>query len=272
MASILDKYGIKEVCDITFYKIGDGGVPTVPVLYIDSAKASTAEFTADEVTANGGKGNPALISWDSNKDINVTLEDALFSAKSMAIMFGDGTIKTVNGDKLIMKTEVFTCSKNGEGLSTYTGPDGKTYTIQNPKYYDENSQVIEAAKLVAGTKYFCSYDLSMEDVSIIEVGPNTFPGTYYVTADTYARSETTGEDEFFQLIFPKAKVKSENTLTMEADGDPTVFNMDLHILKPANNRPMVQLVKYSLAGGGDAAEADAVLVHNHSLLGTNSAG
>jgi hypothetical protein len=130
MASILDKYGIKEVCDITFYNIGADGNPTVPVLYIDSAKTSTTEFTADEVTANGGKGNPALISWDSNKDINVTLEDALFSAKSMAIMFGDGTVKSNIKEKLIMKTEVFTCTTtdgivaNGEKYM-YTAPDGR---------------------------------------------------------------------------------------------------------------------------------------------------
>lgn len=39
---------------------------------------------------------------------------------------------------------------------------------------------------------------------------------------TYARSETTGEDEFLQLQIPKAKMLSEVTLTMEAEGDPSV--------------------------------------------------
>lgn len=52
---------------------------------------------------------------------------------------------------------------------------------------------------------------------------------------------------------------------MEADGDPTVFNMDLHILKPANNRPMVQLIKYSLADGVDGEDNDVEIIHNHYL-------
>lgn len=180
MASILDKYGIKEVCDITFYKIGADGNPTVPVLYIDSAKTSTTEFTADEVTANGGKGNPALISWDSNKDINVTLEDALFSAKSMAIMFGDGTVKSNTNDKLIMKTEVFSCSEEGVGVGKdykYTGPDGKQYTAHNLKYFTADNKPVTVDKLEAGNKYFLSYDLKLSEVSVIEVGPNTFPGS-----------------------------------------------------------------------------------------------
>ena len=55
---------IKEVCDFTFYDIGDDGKPTVPVLYLDTLKVSTLEQTAENTTAKGGKGNGDLISWD----------------------------------------------------------------------------------------------------------------------------------------------------------------------------------------------------------------
>jgi hypothetical protein len=79
----------------------------------------------------------------------------------------------------------------------------------------------------------------------IEITANTFPGVYYVTADTYSRNESTGEDEFFQLIIPKVKILSEtNTLTMEAEGDPTVFSMSLKALQ-AKNQPLMRLVKYA---------------------------
>lgn len=79
----------------------------------------------------------------------------------------------------------------------------------------------------------------------IEITANTFPGVYYVTADTYSRNELTGEDEFFQLIIPKVKVLSEtNTITMEADGDPTVFSMSLKALQ-AKNQPLMRLIKYN---------------------------
>lgn len=88
MANILEKYGIKEVADVTFYDIKSGA----PVLYLDTLKVSTIEQTAENVSARGGKGNPELIIWDYNKEITVTLEDALFSAKSMAVMFGNDTV------------------------------------------------------------------------------------------------------------------------------------------------------------------------------------
>lgn len=64
MATILDKYGIKEVADVTFYELNDAGQPTNPALYLDTLKVSTIEQTAEEGEARGGKGNPPLVIWD----------------------------------------------------------------------------------------------------------------------------------------------------------------------------------------------------------------
>lgn len=77
MASILDRYGIKEVADCTFYEINSDGSIGKPVLYLDTLKVSTIEQTASTAEARGGKGNPVLISWDYGKEINVSIEDAL---------------------------------------------------------------------------------------------------------------------------------------------------------------------------------------------------
>lgn len=62
---------------------------------------------------------------------------------------------------------------------------------------------------------------------------------------TFARSEKDGKDEFFQFIIPKAKVLSENTITLEAEGDPSVFNLSLRVMRPADGK-MMKLVKYEV--------------------------
>lgn len=274
MASILDKYGIKEVADLYFYHINDGK-PDYPVLYIDTAKVSTIEQTADETTANGGKGNVALISWDFNKDINVTLEDALFSMKSLAIMFGNGKTYALGDDEnygLIMKSEIFRAtSKTAVAESAgwnpkFEGPNGKEYEKINPKFYTENGEEV-VGSFTTGSKYFCSYDLAATG-SAIRITANSFPGTYYVVGDTWARPQDGGDDEFFQFILPKAKVKAENTITLEADGDPSVFNMDLHVLRPETG-DMMKLVKYDLVGGDEVAEPQIDIYHNHILTPDN---
>lgn len=267
MANILEQYGIKEVCDFTFYDIGADGKPTVPVLYLDTLKVSTLEQTAEDTAAKGGKGNADLIIWDFGKEINITLEDALFSAKSMAIMFGNGTVTDYTGaSAFIMKTEKFVATAttvptttDGSGWSAkYTAPDGKLYEKKNPKFFDAKGAIPEA--LVVGDTYFCSFDV-LVDGAIIDIGASTFPGTYYAVGDTFARSRTTGKDEEFQLIIPKAKVLSENTITMEAEGDPSVFNMNLRVLRPADGK-MVRLVKYKLAGAGSDPTAETTSIYH----------
>ena len=279
---------IKEVADVTFYKIGTDCTPTYPVLYLDTLKVSTIEQTAETSEAKGGKGNATLISWDYGKEINVTLEDALFSAKSMSIMFGNGTVKDVanatesglTDKKLIMKTESYTAksvTKPTQGVTSIEGwepyfisPDGKRYLKLNPKFFTAQGEEVTSVSLTLNEKYFCTYDLAISGV-VIDISANSFPGTYYVTGDTYARSEVTGDDEFFQFIIPKAKVTSENTITLEAEGDPSVFNMNLKVLRPTNGQ-MMKLVKYELVDEvtGEDEAITSVLIHNHKLTSNNN--
>lgn len=253
MANILDKYGIKEVADVMFYEIDKNGQPSTPVLYLDTLKVSTIEQTAEEAEAKGGKGNATLISWDYGKDITVTLEDALFSAKSMAIMFGNGTVDQTSTLKKTISWRAATDSASYP--TTWEGPQGKTYAVPTAtgavKTYDANGTEItdftdESKGIKAGQVYYSTFDMTVAG-GTIEVSANSFPGTYYVTGDTYARSEINGADEFFQFIIPKAKVKSENTITLEAEGDPSVFNLSLHVLRPAGGGAMMKLVKYDVA-------------------------
>ena len=51
---------------------------------------------------------------------------------------------------------------------------------------------------------------------------------------TFARDITDGKDRLFTWYVPKAKVNSEVTLTMEAEGDPTVFDMNLRVLRDSD--------------------------------------
>ena len=45
MANILEKYGIQEVADVTFYEIEDDGSRGAPALYLDTLKVSSIEQT-----------------------------------------------------------------------------------------------------------------------------------------------------------------------------------------------------------------------------------
>ena len=290
MASILDRYGIKEVADVTFYKLNDDGTPGVPVLFLDTLKVSTIEQTAEQADARGGKGNPKLITWDYGKEITVNIEDALFSPKSMAIMMGNGTASAkssgtmtrtimarVGGasssgaiDYLVAdvydanekgavrkKIDMTTAQPNGTpragminfasagltvtGITTAAGSALTDPSAGDGWTYDEIKEVVTP---YGGDKVFITYTQPVQKTELIVSG-DTFPGTYYITGDTYARSDVTGKDSFFQFIIPKAKMSAEQTITLEAEGDPTTFNMNLTVLRPESGE-MMKLVQYDL--------------------------
>ena len=263
MASIFDRYGIKEVADVTFYKINADGSKGAPVLFLDTLKVSTVEQTASSADARGGKGNPKLVSWDFGKEINVTLTDALFSPASMAIMFGDKDgVGIGNTEEKITKvamarisetktdTTVEIDSKDGRKTVKVLADGGTTYNTKDGivSVTGADHEPISAenfASQAAGDKVFVHYKVTPTSKKVIDINADTFPGTYYITGDTFCRSDVTGEDDFFQFIIPKAKMSSENTITLEAEGDPSVFNLNLTVLRPESG-PMMQLVQYNL--------------------------
>lgn len=267
MASILDKYGIKEVADVVFYELDSKGAPSAPVLYLDTLKVSTIEQSAEVVDATGGKGNVKLISWDTNKEVTATFEDALFSVKSLAIMFG-GQVADNEGNQEVLKTvqaRSIEIAGTGQaandwkvvlgGYTMYINKDKATYF----KYDGENVVPVLATDASDNTKFdFMTFDIldctntpggtdqKLHDGLEIKIDASTFGGTYYITGDTYARNYQSGKDEFLQFIIPKGKVSAEDlSLTMEADGDPATFSMNINVLR-TDDGTMFKLVKYTL--------------------------
>lgn len=97
------QYGIREVCDLAFYKIKEEGGKGDMVFVIDSAKTSTLEGASTTVYAQGGKGNPRLIAWEGEKTLTFTVEDALISKEGLKLLTGsdvetDGVIE-ISADK-----------------------------------------------------------------------------------------------------------------------------------------------------------------------------
>lgn len=70
---------------------------------------------------------------------------------------------------------------------------------------------------------------------------------------------TNGKDEAFQFVINKAKVLSDVTITLEAEGDPSTFEMQLNVLRDVNDAgdtEMMKLVRYSVSAGTSEEKAD----------------
>jgi hypothetical protein len=259
MTDILQRYGIKEVADVTFYKIEKDGSVGAPVLVLDSLKVTSIEQTAESSEARGGKGNAKLIVWDFGKEITVTIEDALFSPKSLSIMMADGIVENVTDSaKGKVRKSARVVSTETTGIAPEIKIDGKTLSQDEVKvkWYKAASNEVGLQEVTVTTSatdtfekgevYIATWEHPVAAKSIITISPDSFPGTYYVTGDTMVRSERTGDDEYFQFVIPKAKMQAEQTISMEAEGDPSTFNMTLQVLRPESGE-MMQFIKYEFA-------------------------
>ena len=251
MAGILERYGIKEVADVMFLEINEDST-TTPVLFLDTLKVSTVETTADQTEARGGKGNSPLIIWDYGKEITLTLQDAVYSPKSMAMIYGDnnGSGSVTEVTKYMNYVATSTTAPTQIIIPTgYRGANQSEVTTTNFTIYDATgSEVKTTATLTKGDRYIIAYTVKTEKEKshVIEINASTFPGTYKVIGDTYARNQNTGKDDFFQFVIYQAKMGAETTLTLEAEGDPTVFDMTLRVLRPDDGK-MMELIQYTMA-------------------------
>lgn len=253
--NLFEQYGIKEVADVTFFEISAAG-EEIPVLYLDTLKVSTLEQTATQTEARGGKGNPPLIIWDYGKEITVNLEDALFSMQSLAMLYSnEEAVQVSDVGKAVtihLTEEVTTGALGAVTLAKTTNDQASDIRAIDPTTGERPAVTITGSDITIGTEaskvyrvFYRVEQVEPDKAVSITISAGTFPGTYKIVGDTYARNRNTGKDEYFQFIIPRAKMGAEVTLTMEAEGDPSTFNMPMRVLRPADGK-MMYLVKYSL--------------------------
>lgn len=124
------------------------------------------------------------------------------------------------------------CKKDNLSRAIWAYVNPKTMTPYDDDYWFHQGEPYYKKSLTLSTK---ERPLKAKKI-FVEAG--VFPGMYKIVGETYIRSRDTGEDERVQLSFPLCKVKSNQTLTLSADGDPTTFSLEVEVATPENGIPM----------------------------------
>ena len=261
------KFGVREIANVVFraksnVKIGGTEFQIgQPVLYIDSAKTSTLEGAATTVYAQGGRGNTRLISWEGEKTLTFTVEDALLSPMGLSILSGAGLIKNYKvkdsqGVEQTTQAHVHTTSvvyvDNQTGkvdLSEILGGDavctnapifalgvdkdnsltGKVYKITSFDTSNAKNQVLTLENDAKGKMIMLDYYIlkNSANVSEIQIDAGHFAGYYYVEADTLFRRQEDGVDMPAVITLPNVKIQSNFTFSMASTGDPSTFTFTM---------------------------------------------
>ena len=257
------KFGVREIANVVFkanhrqtigpYTFEKGQ----PVFYLDSAKTSSMEGAATTVYATGGRGNTRLVTWEGEKTLTFTVEDALLSPISFAMLSGAGVIKGLASSEKLIHFHQTTNAVIGNGeidltnalesnekicstapiyvmkLDKYgdiTGEVIKNWTVDSSNTDSNGKKLIRAsgADAASGAVLVDYYVLKKEGtVSELQIDAEHFAGYYYVEADTLFRSQSTGIDMPANLTFPNVKVQSGFTIAMSGSGDPSTFDFTM---------------------------------------------
>ena len=132
--------------------------------------------------------------------------------------------------------------------------DAKTmlpiFNINNNEIDDVDNQ---SFKIKLGTTYYkwtrtVKYKESEDDAILgktLVIDAETFPDTYKIVGETYIRNQKTGKDQRYQFTIHRANVSSDTSVTLEAEGDPTTFSMQIDVLTPPNDI-MMELKQYDV--------------------------
>lgn len=177
----------------------------------------------------------------------ITIEGAVFTAGEATDRDGNPIPSAVAGkDYQLVDSAAIAdvdctpcCKKDNLSRSIWAYINPKTMTPYDDDYWFHQGEPYFKKSLTLSTK---QNPLKAQRI-VVEKG--TFPGMYKIVGETYIRSRDTGEDERVQFTLPLCKIKSDQTLTLQADGDPTTFNLDVEVATPQNGIPM-EIVFYEV--------------------------
>ena len=249
------KFGVRQITDVVFKaktSLSIGGKTFAqgqPVLYIDSAKTSTVEGAATTVYATGGKGNTRLIAWEGQKTLTFTVEDALLSSISFAMLSGAGLFKGTSSEEVHFHQTTTTVAGHTDGVIDLTDALESTekvdstapiYVMVLDEYNDITGDIVASATVdetgkkitavaAAGKTVMVDYYVikKANTVSELQIDAEHFAGYYYVEASTLFRRQADGKDLPANITFPNVKIQSNFTFSMASSGDPSTFTFTM---------------------------------------------
>ena len=260
------RFGIREICDVVlraknFQTLGSRKFyKNEPVLYFDTLKTSSLEGAATTVYAQGGRGNTRLIAWEGERTLTFTMEDALLSMESFAILSGAGLLEAAKEQPIYVhqtsQVEVKEANtivlpdkacwngfkdKDNEmyhsaaDIFVMVLDDGEVNTepcIPVSVAYGEKESILTCYShqgiLPAGSIVLVDYYVKKTGGAMtIEITADKFGGNYYLEASTLFRREKDGVDMPAEFVIPNCKVQSNFTFSLAATGDPSTFTFTM---------------------------------------------
>lgn len=239
-----NRWAVREAAEATFYNLDTGA----PVVTLNTLKMTEVSTTGETVYAQGGRGNAKLVGFSGDREATVALQDAIFDNEALAMLTGNkiGTeaktleffedirVKTPGEVELKREPEADTISAGRMDNGKFIPTGDESFTAAE--------KTVPIADAVVGERIRVYYKATVANAKTITVTASDFGGTFRLVVDVLVRDEDTGKVFYAQFIAPKAKIEDEFTFSFSPDGDPSVLDIPLQILKDTDSENMWELV------------------------------
>lgn len=240
-----NRWAIRDAGITTFYDL----VTLKPVVTLRTLKTSGLESTGETVYARGGFGNPKLVGFSSNREVKITLQDAIFDNKALAMLTGNDLLE---GAKEVSRTDILTTVNEKVTLSAT--PVGTPFVFEVEPDGTIGAEItgitvsgkdITLTGLSDGEKVAVYYIVTTDATAkTLKVTSDAFGKTYRVVLDCLVRDEHTKKDFAAQINIPNAKFEDNFNLSLAVDGDPAVLDLNLEALKDPLSTDMWTMTIY----------------------------
>ena len=200
---------------------------------------------AVDINVSQFKGIDMWIRFDS---INEMIYFLITKYEDNIISINPATIKALNktgSTSWAVDNNYTTVTENDDNDSLKA--QGKLWAYVNPNTmqpYDDDYWFTQGESYYVKSLTLAPENKKLKGQKII-VRADQWPGMYMFVGETWLRNRDTGKDERLQIRIPAAKIKADQTLTLEAAGDPVVFSMSMEVAKPKHGR-MMEITAYEI--------------------------
>lgn len=257
-------FGNREICNVVLKPLKDKKIGSKvfkrgePLFFFDSLKTGELEVNTTSVYAQGGRGNSKIIAWEGDKVITWRMQDALISPISFSILSGadlevydeSNTTKVhfsevsqarIHSSNLYLEKQfdnsisniyVFPLNDNGRPMMSLNsqGVNFRSQLFTTGKYRICKSTTSTSDLDLERGKYYLLDCYSNMPACQLVVTPKEISGDYKLEAEMLWRRQSDGEDYTIHLTIPHVKVNANMNFTMNAAGDPSVFDFTMDVI------------------------------------------
>jgi hypothetical protein len=201
----------------------------------------TSEGQQKEI--RGGQGAELLLQYDFGRTATVEITDALVSMGSLEYLFGgtltQGTFKALRRVEGVIGATPYTIPEPADiDASVNSAISAVIFTETGKEYFNGSGEMfntiaglnaaLAAAQIgLTNQKYVLWYPATVttsENKREMILRATDFPPTVRFVGETIVLDADKGAKVAFQIEIPKLKLNANFTLSLDAEGDPSVFD------------------------------------------------